>query len=237
ATGGTVNIITAKPALDAFHADLEGTAGNYDQQEVRAMVNVPIVDGQLGVRLADDWVSRDGFVTNVFNNDRIDGRNQVSGRASVRWEPTPNTTIDLVAAVEHESDTRMRGQKQYCSSDPTGTLGCLPDSISNGLVNLNSNLSTIASSIQGINSAFANGSLAGFGDFLGLFDLTQQPQLPPICLQPGSPCNPSDPRKVFTDFTPRYRADDTFYAMNWKQHLTDWLDSTLVLGWDGYKIW
>src|SRR6185312_8497786 len=135
ATGGTVNIITAKPALDAFHADLEGTAGNYDQQEVRAMVNVPIVDGQLGVRLAGDWVSRDGFVTNVFNNDRIDSRNQVSGRASVRWEPTPNTTIDLVAAVEHESDTRMRGQKQYCSSDPTGTLGCLPDSISNGLVN------------------------------------------------------------------------------------------------------
>ena len=27
---------------------------------------------------------------------------------------------------------------------------------------------------------------------LGLFDLTQQPQIPPVCLQPGSPCNPSD---------------------------------------------
>src|SRR4051812_20132583 len=29
ATGGTVNILTAKPILDAFHADLEGSVGNY----------------------------------------------------------------------------------------------------------------------------------------------------------------------------------------------------------------
>ncbi|HEY1638016.1 MAG TPA: TonB-dependent receptor plug domain-containing protein, partial [Rhizomicrobium sp.] len=230
ATGGTVNVITAKPVLDAFHADLEGTIGNYGLDEVRAMVNLPIVDGQLGVRLAGDWLSRDGYVTNVFDNHRIDGRNQISGRASVRWEPTSSTTIDIVAAVENEADSRMRAQKQFCTSDPTGTLGCLPDSIGNGLVNLNSNLATIASSVQGFESA-------GLPGALGLFDLTQQPTLPAICQQPGNPCNPTDPRKVFADFSPRYRANDTFYALNWHQHLIDWLDSTLVLGWDGYKTW
>jgi outer membrane receptor protein involved in Fe transport len=237
ATGGTVNIITAKHVLDAFHADLEGSVGNYSADEVRGMVNVPIVDGQLGVRLAGDWLERDGFVTNVANGDRIDGRDQYSFRGSIRWEPTSSTTIDFVAATEHESDNRMRAQKQYCTTDPTGTLGCLPDSATNGLVNLNSNLSTIASSVQGINSAFAGSPFAGIGYALGLYDLTQAPVTPALCLEPSHPCNPSDPRKVFTNFDPQYRANDSFYAFNWKQKLTDWVDSTLVIGWDKDTTW
>jgi outer membrane receptor protein involved in Fe transport len=233
ATGGTVNIITAKPVLDAFHTDLEGTLGNYSLEEVRGMVNVPIVDGQLGVRLAGDWENRDGFVTNVFNGDHIDSRNLYSFRGTVRWQPTSKTTIDVVASTEHEGDTRMRAQKQLCATDPTGTLGCLPYQLGNGAINLNATLSTIASSVQGINSAFAGGGLAGTGAFFGLYDLTQQPA---FC-DPGTACNPSDPRKVFTDFTPRYRENDTFYAMNWNQELAPWLNSTLVLGYDHNSTW
>jgi len=56
ATGGTVNIITAKPVLDGFHANLEASLGNYDFHEVRGMVNLPVIDGQLGVRIAGDWL-------------------------------------------------------------------------------------------------------------------------------------------------------------------------------------
>jgi len=159
ATGGTVNVITAKPNLDEFHADLEGTIGNYDAHEVRGMVNVPIIDGQLGVRLSGDWNQRDGFVTNVLNGDRLDGRDTFSLRGSARWEPTTSTTIDLIASVSHEDDSRMRSQKEYCTSDPSGTLGCLPDSISNGLVNFNSTLPSIASSVQGMESAGLPGPL------------------------------------------------------------------------------
>jgi outer membrane receptor protein involved in Fe transport len=232
ATGGTVNILTAKPILDAFHADLEGSVGNYGANEVKGMVNVPIIDGQLGVRLAGDYVKRDGIVTNVFNGDKLDGRDSYSLRGSVRWEPNSGTTIDLIVANEHEADNRMRAQKQFCTTDPSGTLGCLPYTLSNGLINLNSTLSTIASSVQGLSSA-----LGGLGSVLGLYDLTQQPQLPAFCLGAGNPCNPDDPRKVYTDFDPKYRANDTFYAFNWRQKLTDWLDSTLVLGWDHNSVW
>ena len=232
ATGGTVNIITAKPNLDEFHADLEGTYGNYNQQEIKGMVNIPIVEGQLGLRIAGDWQQRDGFVTNVANGDKLDGRNQYSLRGTLRWTPTARTTIDLIVSGSHEDDNRMRSQKQLCSSDPTGTLGCLPDSLSNGLVNLNAAQSTIASSVQGFNSVFAGTPLAGYGAALGLYDLSTSPTTPALCLTAGNPCNPSDPRKVYSDFDPRYNAQDTFYALNWKQNVTSWLDSTLVLGFD-----
>ena len=188
ATGGTVNIITAKPVLDAFHADLEGSVGNYGANEVKGMVNVPIIDGQLGVRLAGDWMKRDGFVTNVPTATSSMGGTVFFPRHRVRWEPTSGTTIDLIAATEHESDNRMRAQKQYCTTDPSGTLGCLPDTISNGLVNLNSNLSTIASSVQGINSAFAGERFGGHRVIPWVCTICRkQPQLPALCLEPGQP--------------------------------------------------
>ena len=232
ATGGTVNIITAKPNLDEFHADLEGTYGNYNAQELKGMVNIPIIEGQLGLRLAGDWQQRDGFVKNVADGAKLDGRDQYSLRGSLRWQPTSRTTVDLTVSTSHEDDNRMRSQKQLCTSDPTGTLGCLPDTLSNGLVNLNAAQSTVASSVQGFNSAFAGTPLAGLGNALGLYDLSVAPALPALCAQPGNPCNPSDPRKVYTDFDPRYKATDQFYALNVKQNVTSWLDSTLVLGFD-----
>ncbi len=232
ATGGSVNIITAKPDLSAFAAQGEVSYGNYNATDIKAMVNVPVIDDQLAVRVSGDWTRRDGFVTNVYNGDKIDDRDQYSVRGSVRWQPKEGTTIDLIAQFSKEDDNRMRSQKQLCTTDPTGTLGCLPDSIGNGLINLNSTLGIIASSVQGINSAFAGSPLAGFGNYLGLYNLSFAPQLPAICAQAGNPCNPSDPRAVFTDFDPTYTAKDHFVALNMKQRLSSWLDATIDVGFD-----
>jgi len=232
ATGGSVNIITAKPDLTTFGAQGEVSYGNYNATDVKAMVNVPIIDDQLAVRVSGDWTRRDGFVTNVFNGDKIDDRGEYSFRGSVRWQPKEGTTIDLIAQISQEDDNRMRSQKQLCTTDPTGTLGCLPDSVGNGLINLNSTLGIIASSVQGINSAFGGTGLAGYGNFLGLYNLSFAPQLPAICQQAGNPCNPSDPRKVYTDFNPTYHAKDRFVALNMKQRLSSWLDATIDVGYD-----
>jgi iron complex outermembrane receptor protein len=46
-------------------------------------------------------------------------------RGSIRIEPAPGTTIDIMAQYFHEKDSRMRIQKQMCQRDPTGVLGCL----------------------------------------------------------------------------------------------------------------
>ena len=72
ATGGTVNVITAKPMLDKFAADAEATYGNYDAVELKGMVNMPIVTDQLGLRIAGDWVRHGGYVTNIADNSHID---------------------------------------------------------------------------------------------------------------------------------------------------------------------
>lgn len=274
ATGGSVNVITAKPDLEEFHASGEFSYGNYNAKEVKGWVNIPIITDQLGVRVAADWVKRDGYVTNIANNSKIDGRDQYSVRGSVRWQPTNKTTVDLMLAYSHESDSHMRSQKQLCSYDPTGTLGCLPDSLGTGVININSTLSTIASSRQalgGFGTLFGEGTgvvvaqgapyscpppdLAIFPYYsnagcaavvsgvtasytnaftnMGLYDLSTQP-VPPA---PANILNPPDLRKVNTDFTPKYAAQDQLLTAHIRQQVTHWLDATLVLGHDHSSTW
>src|SRR6185312_3622708 len=118
-----------------------------------------------------DWTRRDGVVKNIADNSNIDSQNTYSLRGSLRFQPSEDTTIDITGQYSHEADSKMRSRKQLCTTDPTGVLGCLPDSATTGVVNINSTLSTIASSRH----AFV---VAGLPATLGLFDLSATPELP-----------------------------------------------------------
>ncbi|MDE2011686.1 MAG: TonB-dependent receptor [Alphaproteobacteria bacterium] len=235
ATGGVVSVVGAKPDLDSFGTDLEATYGNYDYTEVKGMVNVPIVTDQLGLRIAGDWIHHSGFTTNLFDHSHPDNRSQYSVRGTLRWQPTDKTTVDVTAAFSNENDHKMRSQKQACHTDPSGILGCLPDSSPvSGLVNTNATLATIASSVQGMQSTLGAG-LSGIYGYpagyimagnLGLVDLTVPPTLP------AGVVNPAGIRQVFTSFDPTYKSQDNFMSLEWNQSWTSWLDSTFVGGYD-----
>jgi len=223
ATGGVVSVNTNRPDLSTGSVDLFASYGNYDAKEVRGIVNVPVETDDLGIRIAGDWVMRDGFTTNVFNNTNVDDRDQYSVRGEVRWQPTTRTTIDFVAATSREVDDRLRSQKQLCDYDPSGVLGCLPNGAATDQpVNTNSTLATIASSNQGLSSLFG----PALGSALGLVDLSVQPTLPPGYHVPASP------REISTDFDPVYKATDNFLALEWKQNVASWLDADAVFGLD-----
>ena len=152
ATGGAVNVFSAKPQLDTFASSIDGSYGTYDTSEIKGMVNMPIITDQLAVRVAADWVRHDGFATNIdptAGDRHPDSRDQWSARGLVRWQPTSSTTVDLIYSHASEADTRMRGEKQLCDTDPTGTLGCLPDKLDNGPVNPNATFFNIPVSRAG----------------------------------------------------------------------------------------
>ncbi|ALJ13987.1 TonB-dependent receptor [Sphingopyxis macrogoltabida] len=189
ATSGVVNVITAKPKLGLFEAAAEGEYGNYDSIKGKAMVNIPIGD-TIALRVAGIYLNRDGYTKNTFLNTRIDDRDLYSVRGSLRWEPTDNTTIDLMGSYFREKDQRTRIQKQLCQRDPTGILGCLNTRLDNSPFNGNSTFTAALTSreflaTQGIPAAFALGSLYG----------------PDVY---GNTTIPADPRTVNTAYTPSY---------------------------------
>jgi iron complex outermembrane receptor protein len=228
ATGGVVNLITETPDLSTGSADAYASFGNFDAVEVKGDANMPLITDQLGLRLAGDWVKHSGYIDDTFNNSHIDSEDTYSVRASVRWEPTNRTTVDFVAQFTREADSHMRSTRQLCETDPTAVLGCLPTGATNQPVNALSTAAFIESTTQALgNLGFSlNPLLAPAFAQMGLFDLEHPPGLPAGFNEPSSPFS------VYSDFTPIYRAQDSFLSLTVKQNLTDWLDMTFVGGYD-----
>ena len=197
ATSGVVNFITAKPDLSGVHAAGEFEYGNYDSKRAKAMFNLPITD-TLGIRVAGTYLKRDGYTFNTYDNSRIDDRDLYAVRGTLSWEPSSDTRIDLMGYYFREKDNRSRIQKQLCHRDPTGVLGCLPDTKGFETTNGLSTLAAVLTSTEFFNvnnpalGRFALQSLYGADPYAGVV-------------------NPTDVRTVRLDYRPTYFADEEQY--------------------------
>ncbi|HEV2562581.1 MAG TPA: TonB-dependent receptor [Rhizomicrobium sp.] len=117
ATAGVVNVISAKPT-DQFEAMASGDFGNYHNRRFEGMINVPIVDDRLDIRVAAEWTKRDGYSFNTVTNAPIDGRDLWSSRVTIGVKPTENLQMYLVWEHFQENDDRMRTAKQLCKKAP-----------------------------------------------------------------------------------------------------------------------
>ncbi|HEV2561200.1 MAG TPA: TonB-dependent receptor [Rhizomicrobium sp.] len=124
ATAGVVNVISAKPT-DQFEAMASADAGNYHNRRFEGMINVPIVEDWLDIRVAGEWTKRDGYSFNAITNQPIDGRDLWSTRVSVAWRPIESVRANLVWEHFQENDGRMRTAKQLCKTalPPTSING------------------------------------------------------------------------------------------------------------------
>jgi outer membrane receptor protein involved in Fe transport len=193
ATSGVVNVVSAKPDLTGFGARGEFEYGNYNSIRAKGMINLPIGEA-IGARVAGFYLKRDGYTDNLTTGTDFDDREMYAVRGSLRFEPGPDTTIDLMAYYFEEDDNRSRIQKQLCQRDPTGVLGCLNSRRDYDKLNSNSTFTgTLGSSeflaINGIPTTFGLNSLYG-PDAYANFD------------------EPNDVRKIRTEFVPEYFSDE-----------------------------
>src|SRR3546814_19408145 len=88
ATGGVVNLITAKPDFGGFEGNTKGEVGNYNSRRLMAMLNVPLVEDVLAVRVAGSMTQRSGYDYNATTSteERRVGKECVRTCRS-RWVP------------------------------------------------------------------------------------------------------------------------------------------------------
>ncbi|MDF0544814.1 TonB-dependent receptor [Sphingobium sp. H39-3-25] len=101
ATGGAINIVTAKP-VHAFAASASAEAGNYDSQRFEAMINLPVTD-TLAVRAAGLRSYHEGYTDNGTAG-RGDDEDVLAGRLSLQFDPTSALSATLTGEV-----VRQRG--------------------------------------------------------------------------------------------------------------------------------
>ena len=111
ATAGSVNIITWKPGLGVWDAEVEGEYGNYNQKVVRGMLNIPVGD-TVAVRLSGLGSSHNSYYNNVGPIQDIDvaeAEDNVAARAQILWKPTDKLRFLLAGDYMHETGTGWTG--------------------------------------------------------------------------------------------------------------------------------
>jgi len=121
ATAGVVNIISAKPSFH-YEAKFSADISNYNSRRLEGMINLPLVDDKVAIRIAGAWTKRDGYDTNQITGNQIDGRDLWSTRVSLRVTPTDRFNANLVWEHFEENDDRLRSGKQMCNTDTVRNL-------------------------------------------------------------------------------------------------------------------
>lgn len=106
ATGGAVNLITAKPT-DEIEGYVRLTVGGDDLNLVgEAAVGGPLTDNIRG-RIAFRAVKRDGYGINELTGNDIDNANQFSTRAHLEFLPSESVSILLTGEYHSEDDRSL----------------------------------------------------------------------------------------------------------------------------------
>ena len=202
ATGGVINIVTAKANTEQVEGYVDAEYGNFDSVRVQGALNVPVTE-TLAARVAGIIINRDGFTENLFDGRAIDDRNIHAVRGSMRWLPTDNTVIDITANHMREDDNRARSQKQACADGPLKPLlGCQPDAP----LDFTSTIDQRAGFAGNASSeAFALITGVPASAAFGLYSVADA--------QEGVR-QPADPRVVNQDFRPTYEVEDTVIVAN-----------------------
>lgn len=100
---GAISVISRAPSND-FNGSVEASAGNADTYVVRGVVNVPLQDARMFLRLSVAHEETDGFVKNVVTGGSGSFREAGTARASLRWLPTEALQLDLSSYWSEQSN-------------------------------------------------------------------------------------------------------------------------------------
>jgi outer membrane receptor protein involved in Fe transport len=117
ATGGVINVISAKPKLGEFNASTGIEYGDYETIKAKGHVNLPM--GQVfGARIAGSYLQRDGYTENIATGNDIDSRDLWSARATLAFQPSDSFRAYVLYERFEEDDSRNGGSKTLCLKDP-----------------------------------------------------------------------------------------------------------------------
>ena len=126
-TGGVVNLITARPDLDAFEGRAKIQYGKNNEKQLDLMLNVPISD-ELGLRVAYNNFEKEGVNKNLYSKlagQPFDNRDSYMWRATLKWEATDDLTVTLLHSAFDEESSRTQQDGTWCQTGGNLVQGCV----------------------------------------------------------------------------------------------------------------
>ena len=101
---GAVLVSHAKPDTSEFDVKGEFTAGNYGELDISGVINVPLIEGKAGMRLAVKSTNNDGFYKNATDGTNYGGTDRITILPSFRFTPNDNLDIVIRGEIVRERD-------------------------------------------------------------------------------------------------------------------------------------
>jgi iron complex outermembrane receptor protein len=117
-TGGAIVIETNAPSLTDLTATITGRYGSYDERSGSAVVNLPLSEGMIGLRLAAQVNARDGWAEDIVRGDRYKDFRNSTIRAKLRVAPQDG--LDMQLSIEHYSSKGRATANQLAYLAPNG---------------------------------------------------------------------------------------------------------------------
>ena len=232
ATGGVVNIITAKPVED-FEASIRAEIGNYNSRKLRGMINVPLGD-MFAVRAAGSYLTRDGYGDNTVTGNDADNRDLWAARVTLGFNPTDEIRAYLMYDHFEEDDRRSRIGRQFCAKDTGGTMGGLTFSPTPNTAQIQRGFFSqgcLAESLYapGVSTGTLNAQATLGGLFATLTGLQTGDAF-------AGKVQDSNIRNIESSADPIYRSSTDIYEVNVDIDLTDSLTLTALTSWSELSL-
>jgi len=234
ATGGVVNLITAKPT-DQFEGNIRAEYGNYNTMKARGMINLPLGE-TFALRVAGSYLKRDGFGENIVTGNDADDRDLYGVRATLAFNPSDRFRAWAMWDHFEEDDNRSRIGRQFCTKDNgpanigglgySTAAGGLIGQIQRGLFSQGCSPTTLYDpSAQGTVNSQATlgglfGALGGFQTGDAYAGKMQQPNI----------------RDIESTFDPIYKSKTDIYEFNAQFDVTENVTLNWLSAYTFYKL-
>jgi iron complex outermembrane recepter protein len=95
-TAGAIVLTTNGPETE-FGGFVDVRLGNYDRQDFKATVNVPLIDDTLLSKVTLGSISRDGYQKNVTTGQEAASEDRKSAALQLTWLPSDSLSLDALA--------------------------------------------------------------------------------------------------------------------------------------------
>jgi len=124
ALGGALRVITNKPDASEFQSSVDigqsFTQGGDDSNSINAMLNIPLIDDRLALRVVAFSRNDGGYIDNTRRNEKnVNSGETEGGRIMLGYKHNDNLSLRLTA--NHQSDTLDDGSEVFRDSDDGGT--------------------------------------------------------------------------------------------------------------------
>ncbi len=104
--GGVIRVMRSRPTGE-FGGKLQIDVGEWDQEEFRALINTPIIEDVLALKLFATSIKSDGHLYNTTLKTDVPGKDYLNTGATFLW--TPNENFELLFTAETFDDSSDLG--------------------------------------------------------------------------------------------------------------------------------